>query len=130
MGFREKGRYRNDFFIGFGSTDKDFNSGGGASQLENSVSTLFFRQNLKKYYNRDYAELSHNISFLPFLKLSSSLLLAEVKSLENTSDYSFFYRDEREFSSNVPDAENYRMSDHRDFVLPEFFLETNAVLCH
>jgi hypothetical protein len=117
MGFREKGRYRNDFFIGFGSTDKDFNSGGGASQLENSVSTLFFRQNLKKYYNRDYAELSHNISFLPFLKLSSSLLLAEVKSLENTSDYSFFYRDEREFSSNVPDAENYLMSDHRDFVL-------------
>lgn len=117
MGFKEKGRYRNDLFISFGSGNSDYNSGGGASQLENSISTLFFRQNLKKYYNKDYFELSHSISFQPYVKLSSSLLLTEIKSLENTSDYSFFYRDEREFSSSVPESDNYRMTTHRDFVL-------------
>lgn len=116
-GFSGKGNYKNSIKIQAGSGSFDFISEGAALSFENSISTLFFRQNLSRIYRKDYLSLSHSIS--PFLgtKVKSGIIASESVPLQNATDFSFFYKDSRDFKSNIPDNSLYKMERHRDLKL-------------
>lgn len=117
VGYSHSGNFKNSLRLQAGSEGFDFNPEGGAMSVENAVSTLFFRQNLSRIYRKDYLSLSHTM--VPFLgaRLRSGITASESAPLMNASDFSFFYRDSREFHDNIPDNQNYRMERHRDLLL-------------
>ncbi|KAF0200947.1 MAG: hypothetical protein FD170_3109 [Bacteroidetes bacterium] len=116
-GFSGKGNYKNSIKIQAGSGSFDFNSEGAALAFENAISTLFFRQNLSRIYQKDYVSLSHSI--VPFIgaKVKSEIIASESVPLLNASDFSFFYKDSRDFKANIPDNSIYKMERHRDLQL-------------
>ncbi len=117
LGFNSKGKFKNSVNINFGSGSFDFNSTGSAASIENSVSSLFFRQNLSRLYQNDYLEIKHSIDINPELKFSTGFSIAEARLLQNESDFSFFYREQREYKPNEPDVKAYRMQNHRDLLV-------------
>ena len=114
VGFKREGKYTNTFSLQFGSNSRDYNLTGSAASIENSVSSLFFRQNLMRLYRSDYIGLKHSINLDAGLILKSSFIIADNRQLDNNSDFSFFYTDSREYSPNIPDNPDFLMEDHRD----------------
>ncbi len=114
LGYSSKGKLGHSVNINFGSGSFDFNNAGGAASIENSVSSLFFRQNLSRLYQKDYLEIRHSIDIHPELKFLTGLSIAEARLLQNESDFSFFYKDARGYESNVPDVSDFRMQNHED----------------
>ena len=100
--------------LDFGEKSRDFNNGGGPTPLENSVATLFFRENKVRLFNEQFIALSHSLEISNGLILATKVAGSDNQPLVNTSDYSFFYRDSKSFSPNIPDNADYRMAPHRD----------------
>lgn len=117
LGFKSTGRSGNSIRLNFGSGSYDFNNSGGAASLENSLSSLFFRQNLVRLYRKDYIELKHNIDIGTGLNLKTGLSVREIRMLDNHSDFSFFYNKQREYKANIPENPGYRLQNHRDFLI-------------
>ena len=67
----------------------------------NMLYTLFLRENYMKLFERDFVDLKLKWPFASTLLGDFSFELAEKRSLENTSDFSFFNRDS-EFTPNNP----------------------------
>ncbi|PKP48419.1 MAG: hypothetical protein CVT94_08505 [Bacteroidetes bacterium HGW-Bacteroidetes-11] len=113
-GFSGNGNYKNSIRFKAGSDSFDYNTAGGAMPIENTISTLFFRQNLSRIYRKDYVSLSHSI--VPFIgaKVKSDIIVSESVPLQNACDFSFFYKDSRDFDSNIPENSLYSMQRHRD----------------
>ncbi len=88
--------------IKFGQITNDYNDYQGIYPLENTVSSLFFRRNYLKLYENNFVEASNTIDIANGLQLSAKVKYAYRVMLDNTSDYSFFYRDSREYTPNVP----------------------------
>ena len=89
------------FFISGGKRVSQFNGENPITPLFNSVSTLFFHRNYMKIYENYYTSLTYNRRFDNSLTIGGSLLYEDRLPLENTSDYSFFYKD-RVFTPNYP----------------------------
>jgi hypothetical protein len=68
----------------------------------NMLNTLFIRKNHVKLYERDFVDLNLRLPVAPVLITDISISMAEKRSLENTSDFSFFNR-EAEFTPNNPE---------------------------
>lgn len=68
----------------------------------NTLSTLLFRRNYMKLYEKTFlkAQVSHKPS--DWWKLEGGLEFAQRNTLYNQNNYSFFYEDSREFKSNQP----------------------------
>lgn len=98
----------------FGEKSLDFNNGGGPSPIENSVATLFFRDNLVRLFNSQFVILSHHIEIANGLKFTTKIAGSDVRPLGNNCDYSFFDKDSKSFSLNIPDNIDYRMETHRN----------------
>jgi hypothetical protein len=115
------GRFKNMFKVEGGSDGFDFNREGGATNLENSFSTLVFRENLQRLYHKDYVKITHSIK--PFLgsELKTGLSASEASPLQNISDFSVFFKGEKDFKANIPDNSDYYMKRHRDLLLDVFF---------
>lgn len=95
-----------------GTKTAQFNSAEPISKLVNSVSSLFFKDNYMKLYNLEFAEINYAQDVANGLNLSGRLAYEQRKPLFNTTDYSFFKRDDF-YSSNNPLAPN-------DFETPAF----------
>ncbi|MBW6492199.1 MAG: DUF5686 and carboxypeptidase regulatory-like domain-containing protein [Lentimicrobium sp.] len=119
--YSRSGNSKNTIQLKTGSEGFDFSPEGGAMSLENSFSTLTFRQNLSRIYKKDYVSLTHSI--VPFFgaNFSSVITASESAPLLNSSDFSFFYRNSREFKENIPDNQYYSMDRHRDLLLDAEF---------
>ena len=92
---------RGEFNLGVGSVSRDFNGGGGGIlPLENTVASLFFRRNYLKLYQDNFVEAAGSIDPVNGLTLSAGAKYSHRSGLENTSDYSFFYRDSRAYTPN------------------------------
>lgn len=100
--------------LDFGEKSQDFNNGGGPFAIENSIATLFFRENLVRLFNTQYVVLGTNAELTNGLVINTKVSGSDNYLLANNSDYSFFYRDSRSFSLNEPDNVNYRMESHRN----------------
>ena len=62
----------------------------------------------------EYMRLTNEIKIFSNLKLIASASYSRNMPLENNSDYSFWFRNKKEFSPNMPDNEFYKMKNHED----------------
>lgn len=70
--------------------------------LINSYETLVNRRNYMKLYEKRFAKLYYSSEVVNGVTLKSTLEYARRVELFNTTDYSFFYKDDRVFSPNAP----------------------------
>lgn len=95
-----------------GTKTTQFNSAEPISKLVNSVSSLFFKDNYMKLYNLEFAQINYTQDIANGVNLNAKAAYEQRKPLFNTTDYSFFKRDDI-YSSNNPLAPN-------DFNTPSF----------
>lgn len=95
-----------------GTKTEQFNSAEPISKLINSISSLFFKDNYIKLYNLEFAQINYAQDVANGLNLNAKVAYEQRKPLFNTTDYSFFKRDDI-YSSNNPLAPN-------DFTTPAF----------
>ena len=84
-----------------GSKVNQFNGSNPISKIVNSVSTLFFKDNYMKLYERNFVNASYGREILNGLKLNAELSYAERKPLFNTTDYVVLKKD-KPYTSNNP----------------------------
>jgi hypothetical protein len=91
----------------------DFNNE-GATTLENQVSSLFFKQNLSRYFDKQNWWGLYSMNIATGLKLITSISVSNNQPLINHTDFSFFYKNVRDYSQNNPDNADYSMTAHRN----------------
>ncbi len=84
-----------------GTKVAQFNSAEPITKLVNSISSLFFKDNYMKLYNLEYAQINYSQDILNGVNLAAKVAYEQRKPLFNTTDYSFFKRDDL-YSSNNP----------------------------
>jgi len=84
-----------------GNSIEQFNPAQPITPLVNTVSTLLFKENYMKLYDRIYAGASYSKSVLNGLNLNGSLLYQERKPLFNNTDY-VLIKDNKDYTSNNP----------------------------
>jgi hypothetical protein len=80
----------------------DYNGESGLNSSMNTLTTLFFRRNYMKAYAQNLVFVSNNIDLANGLRLEAAIGYKTATPLDNYSDYSFFYRDTRQFTANTP----------------------------
>lgn len=88
-----------------GADATDYNYRGGIDPGINTLSTLFFKINNIFLYDRRYVEIEHHIEPFNGFDTRFSFSYEWRKSLDNRTQYSFFYRNTREYLPNIPDNE-------------------------
>lgn len=88
-----------------GSSVAQINSNNPISALVNTVSSLFFKDNYMKLYEKNYAALSFKREIVNGISLKTDLDYSERKPLYNTTDFSIIKK-EVPFTSNNPLAPN------------------------
>jgi hypothetical protein len=83
-------------------TSADFNGSSGIPGFTNLAYTLFFRDNYLKKYEQIDATLYNRIDVVNGLVLTTSATYGRQNQLANNSDFSFFFRNDREFTPNTP----------------------------
>jgi hypothetical protein len=83
-------------------TSSDFNAGTGIPKATDMLYTLFLRENYMKKYEQIDATLYNRIDVANGWVLSTSATYGRQNSLDKHSDFSFFYRDSKEFGPNIP----------------------------
>lgn len=96
------GRKRAVINISGGSTTVDFNRELGMSVFVNDVYSLWFERNYKKFFRRDFAELSHQFEVVNGLMLNTGITWANRLPLQNHSDYHIINWKDMEYSENIP----------------------------
>ncbi len=86
----------------FGQNSIDFSTPQGIFPFENTVSSLLFRRNYLKLYDQTIVTASNTIDIANGLQLYANVRYSKRTMLDNSSDFSFFYRDSREYSPNIP----------------------------
>ncbi|MCV9929028.1 DUF5686 and carboxypeptidase regulatory-like domain-containing protein [Flavobacterium sp. LS1R49] len=93
-------------FIAAGGTKvSQFNNNEPISKFINSISSLFFKDNYMKVYNLEFAQLQYSQNIANGVTLSAKIAYERRKPLFNTTDYSFFNKNDL-YSSNNPLAPN------------------------
>ena len=95
-----------------GSTVSQFNESEPISKLVNSVSTLFFKNNFMKLYNKEFAQIAYGQDVANGLYMSGSFGYEQRKNLFNTTDF-VIIKDNDAFFSNNPLLPN-------DYLTPAF----------
>ncbi len=80
----------------------DYSMNGSLSSEINALTSLFFRRNYKKFYEDHHLVISNGIDLMNGLRLSTTVGFRQEQILENHSDYSFFYRNSRDYTPNIP----------------------------
>jgi hypothetical protein len=90
-----------------GSSIEQFNNTPAISPLINSVSTLFFKDNYMKLYDKQYAGLTYNKSPFKWMPLSYAIEYQRRRPLYNNADWVFINNDHEYTSNNPLDPFNY-----------------------
>lgn len=112
---RINGRYyhrfnnKNNAYIAIagGSSINQFNSNEPISNIVNSVSTLFFKNNFMKLYNKEFAEISYGREVTNGIYVSGKMLYENRHALFNNTDYTFIKNDDAYFSNDPLQPFNY-----------------------
>jgi len=88
--------------INLNYTSSDFNGSSGIPKASNMLYTLFLRENYMKKYEQIDATLYNRIDVVNGWVLTTSATYGQQNSLDNHSDFSFFYRNSKEFDLNIP----------------------------
>ncbi|QZE15083.1 DUF5686 and carboxypeptidase regulatory-like domain-containing protein [Halosquirtibacter laminarini] len=92
---------RGKFSWSIGSTTTDFKKDKGMSTIVDEISSLFFKDNFRRFYGSDHVTLNNEIDIANGLQFSSSIYYENRKELTNNTNYSFFRKDEN-YQSNTP----------------------------
>ncbi|KAF2514277.1 DUF5686 and carboxypeptidase regulatory-like domain-containing protein [Flavobacterium foetidum] len=92
-------------YVSGGTKTAQFNGSQPITKLVNSISSLFFKDNYMKLYNLEFAQVNYAQDIANGINLNAKLAYEQRKPLFNTTDYSFFKRDDI-YSSNNPLAPN------------------------
>ncbi|MFB9077143.1 DUF5686 and carboxypeptidase regulatory-like domain-containing protein [Flavobacterium procerum] len=92
-------------YVSGGTKTAQFNGAQPITKLVNSVSSLFFKDNYMKLYNLEFAQINYAQDIANGINLNAKLAYEQRKPLFNTTDYSFFKKDDV-YSSNNPLAPN------------------------
>jgi hypothetical protein len=90
------------FTFDTGINSSDFNQSTGLNGTINGLMSLFFRYNYMKLFEKRHFSLENEFDLANGLRLSTSATYMQTQLLQNTSDFSFFYRNKRDYTSNVP----------------------------
>ncbi len=93
-----------------------FNEEEPISEMQNTGSSLFFKKNNTKYYDKYYGRVKGRSELFNGFELGGFIEYAHKKPLFNTTNHSYFYKDEDYFSNNPTDFSNY---DEAPFVTHE-----------
>jgi Family of unknown function (DUF5686)/CarboxypepD_reg-like domain len=93
---------RAGFYLSGGRITADFNTNQPMPNFFNSVSTLFFEENYKKLYQKDYALLGHTFDIKNGLSLNTSVEYADRTRLFNTSDFKVIDSKDVAYTINTP----------------------------
>jgi hypothetical protein len=90
-----------------GSMVRQYNANNPIHPLVNSLYTLFARENYLKLYRHNFVEGRYYRNFQKRVELTLVAGHYQRSAMANASDYSFFFRNSKTFSPNLPDvAEN------------------------
>lgn len=122
---------RGNMGISLGSESTDFNKKNGVSTFGNTLSSLFFRTNYMKLYEHQFCEIYNQIDLLNGMELRTGINYYNRTMLKNYSDFSFFFREQKDFTSNFPENDsvyNNYLPNHQAAIgslslsyTPEFF---------
>ncbi len=107
-------------YVEGGRFSQQFNSENPIHPYVNTLNTLFLRRNYMKLYDKTFAGGGVEFSLSEFFKFSGSLEWSERRELFNTNEYSFLFKDKRNFTSNAP--QNIELTD------PSFPVNQAAVI--
>lgn len=111
---------RGRFYFNVGKTSADFNPDFGMNRTLNTISSLFFRYNYLRLYEEFYIRTSNRIDIANGLVLTISMNYANRIHLDNSTDYSFFFKNEWDYEDNVPDnpyLTEYPLEDQKSLVV-------------
>lgn len=86
-----------------GSTVEQFNEAQPISKWINSASSLLFKDNYMKLYNKEFVKAVYSQEIYNGIYVRGGLEYAQRKPLENHTNYVIFNRD-KNYSSNIPTA--------------------------
>jgi hypothetical protein len=84
------------------SQSADYNGESGIHSLVNTGASLLFRRNYLKVYQQNLVYLENKLDLANGLNLKAQIGYRTAQPLRNHSDFSFFYRNTRDFSANIP----------------------------
>lgn len=93
--------------IAGGSSVNQFNSDEPISKIVNSVSTLFFKNNFMKLYNKEFAEISFGREVTNGIYVSGKMLYENRHALFNNTDYTLIKNNDAYFSNDPLQPFNY-----------------------
>ncbi|WP_018478448.1 DUF5686 and carboxypeptidase regulatory-like domain-containing protein [Pontibacter roseus] len=100
----------NLLYLEGGNFVEQFNSDNPIHPHINTLSTLLFRRNYMKIYEKTFANVGYEYKPSVWLKASGNLEWAQRRQLFNTTGYSFFYSDkDRVFTPSIPN--NHELED-------------------
>ncbi|WP_163407626.1 DUF5686 and carboxypeptidase regulatory-like domain-containing protein [Flavobacterium ajazii] len=99
-------------WVSGGTKTAQFNGSEPITKFVNSISSLFFKDNYIKLYNLEFLQVNYAQDIANGINLNAKIAYEQRKPLFNTTDYSFFKRDDI-YSSNNP-------LDPDDFSTPAF----------
>jgi hypothetical protein len=105
-------------YIGFslGSKAVDFNEKTGIDPLLNAISSLHFKDNYMKLYDKNYINIWHNTDLANGLSLSARVEFANRKQLYNTNSWYITDPDDKDYTSNIPAGINpLLVQDNKSF---------------
>ena len=111
--FTNSKKYRQSFGLKYDSDSKDYNAH-GAMALENSVYTLFLRENLSRLYLNHYLSTYFSQQLSHEFTIQTVLTAEQNKMSANNSDFSFFYKETKDFKFNTDGIPVGSMDDHRN----------------
>ncbi|WP_417350283.1 DUF5686 and carboxypeptidase regulatory-like domain-containing protein [Flavobacterium alkalisoli] len=100
------------FTLSGGSKTEQFNASQPISPFVNSVSTLFFKDNYMKLYDKTFARLNYSKEIFTGLNMGGSVQYLRRKQLFNNTDY-VLIKNDHDYTSNNPLAPN-------DYTTPTF----------
>lgn len=111
---QEYDRSKGSLGLRFGQKKLDFNTD-GIHPLESMIEGLIFRENPARFYHATYAEFRVERNLINDFSFSAGVYAADNEELKNYSDYSFFFRESKDFDPNNAVKNNqYTMSRHQE----------------
>jgi hypothetical protein len=93
---------RHSWEISGGKRVSQFNAANPISPLVNEIYTLLFKQNYEKIYENYFAEMKYSGRLENGLRMHANILYEDRMPLNNTTNYTFFHYQYRQFTPNYP----------------------------
>lgn len=110
--------------IGIGSKAFQFNNNNPINSLVNTVSSLCFKNNFMKLYQGSFATIQYSSDIANGVNLLGKIEFQDRKSLFNTSNESYFFKNDIYSSNNPLQSEDYLNSGIENHQIAKLFLKS------